>query len=735
MTHHPHFKDIVTIGNIKLSLECKLYNHVPPSTVQPKSRKAAYQHLFEVPSGLDRRLPTLGKIVSAFKICYERSLLRRDALVIASRLEPWRSSNTGTLSSTYTTPCSVYLPIAHLLGQQDGAGFYRWMHRRSSNTGNTIINLYHILPRIPTNSSPFRTTRWRWMNTRRSSNTGNTIINLYHILPRIPTNSSPFRTTRWRWMNTRSWILGFTTGWQCCQYFKKNCLTYPNPFPPPFPNQGSALRLPRGSHHTGCAGVLVGHPFDTVKVCLQTQDFRNPQYRGTIHCVSSLLKKEGMKGLYKGMSSPMSGVALVNAIVFGVNGNVQRRMSDPDSMKSLCLAGASAGFVQSFVCSPMELVKTRIQIQQNNRSSYKNPLDCLVKVARTEGYRHGVFKGLGVTILRDVPAVSSYFLAYELMTRSYAAPISTLHMLIAGGLAGTFSWVVTYPVDVIKSRLQADGVGKYDGLVDCFRKSVRSEGFSFLTRGLTSTVLRAFPTNAATFTVVTWVFRWCNNHPTVGIDNSVYCVPMSYEDYVINVTMRKDHSTDNILGVKVFSFKEKKDGYLRSVIHWRKALLHGLVGDFNHHLQPMKERPANKVGRVDLDEMESKVMALFFKNVGHIHFESRNVGQGHPFWWPHGLRRLSRNILDCRRWGGRNSKPGRPNQPNSGDRWGDSPFGGSTQGNSRESNPETLRLVAECHDHYTTDPAKGKEGAKKPGCRYVCGLTKESIQVVQLIDT
>nr|CAD7568960.1 unnamed protein product [Timema californicum] len=538
-------------GNIKLSLECKLYNHVPPSTVQPKSRKAAYQHLFEVPSGLDRRLPTLGKIVSAFKICYERSLLRRDALVIASRLEPWRSSNTGTLSSTYTTPCSVYLPIAHLLGQQDGAGFYRWMHR---------------------------------------------------------------------------WEVPYA--------------------------------YPEGR---------------TTQVCLQTQDFRNPQYRGTIHCVSSLLKKEGMKGLYKGMSSPMSGVALVNAIVFGVNGNVQRRMSDPDSMKSLCLAGASAGFVQSFVCSPMELVKTRIQIQQNNRSSYKNPLDCLVKVARTEGYRHGVFKGLGVTILRDVPAVSSYFLAYELMTRSYAAPISTLHMLIAGGLAGTFSWVVTYPVDVIKSRLQADGVGKYDGLVDCFRKSVRSEGFSFLTRGLTSTVLRAFPTNAATFAVVTWVFRWCNNHPTVGIDNSVYCVPMSYEDYVINVTMRKDHSPDNILGVKVFSFKEKKDGYLRSVIHWRKALLHGLVGDFNHHLQPMKERPANKVGRVDLDEMESKVMALFFKNVGQIHFESRN-----------------------------------PNQPNSGDRWGDSPFGGSTQGNSRESNPETLRLVAECHDHYTTDPAKGK---------------------------
>lgn len=71
-----------------------------------------------------------------------------------------------------------------------------------------------------------------------------------------------------------------------------------------------------------------------------------------------------MRGLFKGMSSPMASVAVINAMIFGVYGNVQRRMDDPNSFQSHAIAGSVAGAVQSIVCSPMELVKTRIQIQE-----------------------------------------------------------------------------------------------------------------------------------------------------------------------------------------------------------------------------------------------------------------------------------------------------------------------------------------------------------------------------------
>lgn len=85
---------------------------------------------------------------------------------------------------------------------------------------------------------------------------------------------------------------------------------------------------------------------------------------------------------------------------------------------------------------------------------------------------------------------------------SYVIP----KLLFSGGMSGIVSWLSTYPVDVIKSRLQADGVGgvtQYNGILDCVRKSYHEEGWRVFTRGLTSTLLRAFPVNAATFATVT----------------------------------------------------------------------------------------------------------------------------------------------------------------------------------------------------------------------------------------
>lgn len=163
------------------------------------------------------------------------------------------------------------------------------------------------------------------------------------------------------------------------------------------------------------------------------------------------------------MSSPMVGVAAVNAIIFGVYGNIQRKLPDPDSLMSHFIAGTAAGLFQSFICSPMEMVKTRIQIQSGNQ--YKSPMDCLSHIYKTEGFR-GVFRGLNITLLREGPGFGSYFVAYEYLTRRESTePISTFHMLMAGGTAGALSWLLAYPVDVIKSRIQVDGMSGKSSLL------------------------------------------------------------------------------------------------------------------------------------------------------------------------------------------------------------------------------------------------------------------------------
>lgn len=135
-----------------------------------------------------------------------------------------------------------------------------------------------------------------------------------------------------------------------------------------------------------------------------------------------------------------------------------------------------------------------------------------MKTYKTEGTR-GIFKGLGVTGVRELLGCGLYFATYEALTRRNPgeAPMGTMGLLIAGGLTGTVSWVFTYPLDVIKTRLQVSTT-KYCNFFDCARKSIREEGLVCLTRGLTPTLIRAFPTNAVTFTVVTWVFRLSEMH-------------------------------------------------------------------------------------------------------------------------------------------------------------------------------------------------------------------------------
>ncbi|KAI4504463.1 hypothetical protein M0802_000013 [Mischocyttarus mexicanus] len=294
--------------------------------------------------------------------------------------------------------------------------------------------------------------------------------------------------------------------------------------------------------YSRCAGIMVGYPLDTVKVHMQTQDNRNPKYKGTLHCIRTLIKKESVSGLYRGMTSPMAGVAVVNAIIFGVYGQAQKHVSDKDRLSYHFLSGAMAGIAQSPISSLIELAKTRMQLQSSTNKTFTGPIECLKHIYKKEG-RRGVFNGLGITFLREAPSFGTYFLTYEFLTQS-KEPISTTRMLLAGGLAGTASWVVSYPLDVIKSRIQAENNNRYNGALDCYRKSVSSEGYSCLYRGLNSTIIRAFPTNAMTFAVVTWTFRFFGEQQihTPNTDKLL----LTYESFVGNWITLLDNA--NLLG-------------------------------------------------------------------------------------------------------------------------------------------------------------------------------------------
>ena len=222
------------------------------------------------------------------------------------------------------------------------------------------------------------------------------------------------------------------------------------------------------------------------------------------------------------MLSPMAGVGLINAIIFGVQGNVLRILEP--GLSSQCIAGGIAGAVQSVVCCPMELAKTRVQVQNSTaktlKKGYHGSIDCLQKIYKQSGIK-GCYKGMVLTLVRETPSFAIYFGTFELYCAALTPEgssidcIGPLGLLLAGGMSGISSWVFTYPIDVVKSRFQADGDGKnrkYHSIVDCIRKTYSNGGLRAFSQGLTATVLRAFPTNAATFATVTTILRLARNH-------------------------------------------------------------------------------------------------------------------------------------------------------------------------------------------------------------------------------
>ncbi|RHY26113.1 hypothetical protein DYB32_007861 [Aphanomyces invadans] len=77
-----------------------------------------------------------------------------------------------------------------------------------------------------------------------------------------------------------------------------------------------------------------------------------------------------------------------------------------------------------------------------------------------------------------------------------------MNLLVAGGCAGSISWMLTQPIDVIKTLVQSQSSEtKRLSTMDVIRRQHALEGPKFLLKGFGATILRAFPVSAVTFLV------------------------------------------------------------------------------------------------------------------------------------------------------------------------------------------------------------------------------------------
>ncbi|KAK9842554.1 hypothetical protein WJX81_005801 [Elliptochloris bilobata] len=269
----------------------------------------------------------------------------------------------------------------------------------------------------------------------------------------------------------------------------------------------------------GIAVTLVGHPFDTAKVRLQTQSARKPIYSGVFDVVRKTIQWEGPQGLYKGVTSPLAGQMFFRATQFGAFGWAKRWLAtNPDGSARLLTAldfykaGAITGFLATFIEGPIDFYKSQIQyqiIRAKSDPSYKPAFTtvsgCVAATLRQNGAR-GPFQGLGATLVRNTPANAIYLGSFEALKRRAAESyrcrpedLPSWVVVSAAGIGGLLYWLAIFPVDQVKSAMQTDAIDpaqrRYPTMTAAVQRLWEEGGARRFYKGFTPCLLRAVPAN------------------------------------------------------------------------------------------------------------------------------------------------------------------------------------------------------------------------------------------------
>ncbi|XP_054894113.1 mitochondrial 2-oxodicarboxylate carrier [Poeciliopsis prolifica] len=161
------------------------------------------------------------------------------------------------------------------------------------------------------------------------------------------------------------------------------------------------------------------------------------------------------------------------------------------------MAGGSAGLVEICLMHPLDVVKTRFQIQRGSSdpTSYKSLRDCFRTIFRKEGIL-GFYKGILPPILAETPKRAVKFFTFEQYKKVLSlTPLSPGVALSVAGLgSGVTEAFIINPFEVVKVSLQAnrDSFAEQPSAFAQTRRIIKSGGFGSrgLNKGLTSTLGR-----------------------------------------------------------------------------------------------------------------------------------------------------------------------------------------------------------------------------------------------------
>jgi len=272
------------------------------------------------------------------------------------------------------------------------------------------------------------------------------------------------------------------------------------------PNKKSQITVLVAGACGGCLDALITMPLDTVKTYCQV----NPGNLSMMGGARQIVANKGAAGFYFGLPAMIAQVSFKASIRFFAFENIKRAMQsnlDPEGNNTTMInlgAGLGAGMTEAMVwTAPTERLKV---LRQNDINSVKPKYNGLIGGMRTVIAEQGVaglYAGVVPTAIRQASSVAVRFMLYAEFKKAIAPDgnIQPWQQLICGAGTGVASTLLNNPIDVVKSRLQAqEGSNvKYKGTVDCLMKTTREEGVAALYRGTIPRMMKVSAGQALTF--------------------------------------------------------------------------------------------------------------------------------------------------------------------------------------------------------------------------------------------
>jgi len=273
----------------------------------------------------------------------------------------------------------------------------------------------------------------------------------------------------------------------------------------------------------GAASRTVVSPLERLKIIYQVQGTQR-QYVGVIPSLSKMWKEEGIVGMFRGNGinvvriMPYSAVQFTSYETFKkfFTSNGQTELNTPKRL----LSGALAGICSVVSTYPLDLVRSRLSvlsasIARSGPGTIGQDLSMIgmtIRIYKEEGGARGLYRGINPTIIGVAPYVGLNFAIYEFL-RKLISPRdggqpSAIRKLFCGGLSGAVSQTITYPLDVLRRRMQVTGLKslgyEYKNTFSAIQSIIKNEGYLGFYKGLIPNLLKVSPSIGVSF--VTYEF-------------------------------------------------------------------------------------------------------------------------------------------------------------------------------------------------------------------------------------